>query len=252
MTRNTLLSAEAGEIEQLATIKEVWSRSLDVLARNGVQWVVYNTVDQDFGNPFVLTNLTEIYRKTDPVQDPFLSHCCNSYDITLTGLAFLSTHDYLPQSAKAFITDAAKQGFQSGLGIPMRLTGSHRFGGFNLGTRLDKEEFNARILPKAEMFRLFCLLVHRRIEELTHDGDSFRDDGFRDLLVAPTEPILDSLSPREREVIYLVTRGISRKECARLCGISPHTVAEYTKSAYRKLGVQNRVEATHLVLKRSG
>ena len=61
--------------------------------------------------------------------------------------------------------------------------------------------------------------------------------------LAPQTKVTDQLSPREREIIYLIARGLSRKECARLCQISPHTVAEYTKNAYRKLGVRNRFEA---------
>ena len=41
---------------------------------------------------------------------------------------------------------------------------------------------------------------------------------------------------------------MTRKEIARSCTLSPHTVADYTQTAYRKLGVKNRVEATRVVL----
>lgn len=40
-----------------------------------------------------------------------------------------------------------------------------------------------------------------------------------------------------------MTRGCSTKEIARLCTISPNTVAEYRKSLYRKLGVRNAAAA---------
>ena len=44
-----------------------------------------------------------------------------------------------------------------------------------------------------------------------------------------------------------MAQGLSRKDCARLCRISVHTVSDYTKSAYRKLGLRNRAEAANLL-----
>ena len=107
-----------------------------------------------------------------------------------------------------------------------------------------------KIIPYTEQLRFFCLVIHRRLEELIVNRPAENPE-FRELLIAPKSASLEGLSPREKEVLYLIAQGISRKECARLCGISPHTVAEYTKGAYRKLGVSNRVEAANLVL-RSG
>lgn len=244
-----MLSKRASQLEQHETIDALWTETLAALASEGAEFAVYNTVDENLQNPFVLTNIPELFDTVPPTQDPFLEHCCRSYEITLTGPGYMPSYDYLSDDAKAFITAASsKTGFQTGIGIPMRLQGSERFGGFNIGTRMDVATFERTILPRAEEFRFFCLLIHRRIEELTRDGARISED-FRDLLVAPSQPSLDTLSPREKEIIYLVAQGISRKEAARLCGISPNTVAEYTKSAYRKLGVQNRVEAANLVMR---
>lgn len=246
-----MLSKFVETLEQHETIDGLWTETLDVLRTEGIDFAVYNTVNANGKDPFVLTNIPNIFAQMPPEGDPFLSHCCRSYDITATGPAFLPDYDYLPDEAKSFIKAASATGFKTGLGIPMRLQGSDRYGGFNIGTRLDIPTFNETMMSRAEEFRFFCLLVHRRIEELTRDGKVVSSD-FRDLLVAPSRASLDVLSPREKEVIYLVAQGISRKECARLCGISPNTVAEYTKSAYRKLGVQNRVEAANLVMRQAG
>lgn len=236
------------ELENIQTIPELWAETLAALAKHSVEFVNYITVARDFTDPFVLTNVPQIYEGSTPEKDPFLSHCCTSYQVTPTGPAYLPKYDYLPDEAKAFIRAASETGFSTGLGIPMRLEGSNRFGGFNLGTRFDIDGFEQNVLPKTEDFRFFCLLIHRRIEELSQDGPPAAVDAFRDLLLAPPNKALDLLSRREREVIYLVGRGLSRKECARLCGISPHTVSEYTKNAYRKLGISNRVEAARLIL----
>ena len=246
-----MLTNKASELEKLNRVDELWESAREALFAEGIEYVIYITVDGARENPFVLTNVPGVYEGAPPTDDPFIEWCCRSYDVTCTGPNYLDEYEYLPEAAKEFIVRASKTGFKSGLAIPMRLQGTERFGGFNLGTGLDRETFEKRILPKAEEFRFFCLLIHRRLEELGRTGLPHDEGEFRDLLVAPDHPDLVTLSPREREVIYLVAQGISRKECARLCGISPNTVAEYTKSAYRKLGVQNRVEVARLVMRQA-
>ena len=51
------------------------------------------------------------------------------------------------------------------------------------------------------------------------------------------------LSEREREVLALISDGLTNPEIAGRLHISPHTVKEHTSSLYRKLEVRNRTEA---------
>lgn len=51
------------------------------------------------------------------------------------------------------------------------------------------------------------------------------------------------LSPREREVLSLVARGLRATEAAGVLGISHHTVRDHLKAIYRKLDVSSRAEA---------
>ena len=51
------------------------------------------------------------------------------------------------------------------------------------------------------------------------------------------------LTAREKEVLSLIAKGYSVKECARLLELSHHTVAGYIKELYRKLEVNSRAEA---------
>jgi DNA-binding CsgD family transcriptional regulator len=241
------MQSKIAAIDKAKDIQTLWALTLEGLAESGIDHVIYLTVNSDFGAPFALTNRPDIYATLQPQDDPFLAHCCRSYAISFTGYEFLSEHAYLPDTARDFIKDAAAHGFLSGLGIPMRLEGSQRFGGFNLGTGLSRAQFNDRIAPKAEALRFFCLIAHRRIEELAREQDIQPDPAFRDLKVAPGFAVTADLSARESELIYLVASGLSRKECARMCEISPHTVSDYLKSAYRKLGVKNRAEAAQLI-----
>ncbi len=53
----------------------------------------------------------------------------------------------------------------------------------------------------------------------------------------------EALSPREREVLMLIAKGMRLPEVADMLGITRNTAAGYIKSVYRKLGVSSRAEA---------
>jgi DNA-binding NarL/FixJ family response regulator len=56
-----------------------------------------------------------------------------------------------------------------------------------------------------------------------------------------TEDIL--LTPREREVLVQLTRGISIADIGTVMNISRHTVGDHVKNIYRKLNISSRAEA---------
>lgn len=60
--------------------------------------------------------------------------------------------------------------------------------------------------------------------------------------------MLTALTPREAEVATLVTAGLADREIAAEIGLSHHTVSQYVKRVYRKLGVDSRVGLTRLLL----
>ena len=57
------------------------------------------------------------------------------------------------------------------------------------------------------------------------------------------EPLVESLSERELEVLTLLASGRPNKEVARDLFVSVGTVKTHTNNIYRKLGVRNRAEA---------
>jgi DNA-binding NarL/FixJ family response regulator len=69
-----------------------------------------------------------------------------------------------------------------------------------------------------------------------------------DLKERPAASPLDSLSPREKQVLRLVAEGRTSKEIAVLLSLSEQTVRSYRKTMMKKLGVSNVAGLTHLAL----
>jgi DNA-binding CsgD family transcriptional regulator len=64
----------------------------------------------------------------------------------------------------------------------------------------------------------------------------------------PGDDDLRSLSPRERRVVELASRGLTNRQAAAELGLTVHAVKFHLASVYRKLGVANRTEASRLFL----
>lgn len=243
-----VLVTQAARLETEKDVDVLWRGVVKTLAIAGFDHAIYLTVNADFQKALLFSTMTGLYDTAPAEDDPFLRYACNSYKIIPIGAEFVDGHPYITEQERTHIDRASARGFTSGLGIPMRLQGTERFGGFIVGTGLDRATFSERILPRAEEIRLFCLLIHRRIEELTAVVAPPETPDFREPLLAPDLPAsFDVLSPREREIIYLLAQGSSRQEASDICGISIHTVSDYAKSGYRKLGVHNRAQAAALI-----
>jgi DNA-binding NarL/FixJ family response regulator len=70
---------------------------------------------------------------------------------------------------------------------------------------------------------------------------------LRELLVEePSVDLSSVLGPRKREILELVTKGLSNAEVARRLYLSESTVKQHLRGAYKALGVKNRTEAARV------
>ena len=67
-------------------------------------------------------------------------------------------------------------------------------------------------------------------------------DAFADAFEAPSDPELDQLTPREKEVLRQIARGYSYKQVARRLSISVKTVETHVSAVLRKLQLSSRYE----------
>ncbi|QEU91883.1 DNA-binding response regulator [Streptomyces kanamyceticus] len=69
---------------------------------------------------------------------------------------------------------------------------------------------------------------------------------FADTAPAPDPELLESLTPREREVLTLVAAGHTNAEIAEALGVTTGTVKSHVNALLGKLGLRDRVQATIL------
>ena len=100
--------------------------------------------------------------------------------------------------------------------------------------RTPPEDLLAAIHAVAAGDALLSPSVTRRV--IARMADEPEPDAARDALV-------DALTPREREVLELVARGLSNAEIATALVIEESTVKTHTKRIVAKLGVRDRVQA---------
>ncbi|MEE9205563.1 MAG: response regulator transcription factor, partial [Acidimicrobiia bacterium] len=67
-------------------------------------------------------------------------------------------------------------------------------------------------------------------------------DAFAGSVSVPTDPELDLLTDREREVLRLIARGYAYKQVATRMSISVKTVETHMTAVLRKLQLSNRHE----------
>ena len=85
----------------------------------------------------------------------------------------------------------------------------------------------------------------RRLDELA-------DGSTSETLVAAESRALESLTPREAEVLRLLTRGLTNREIAERLAVREGTVKYHVKNILRKLGAAGRADAVSRYLRATG
>jgi len=88
-----------------------------------------------------------------------------------------------------------------------------------------------------------AVLIHKVIGEAIPDRTRRPSDTRDANGVVPTGEGLGRLTPREREVLDLMTRGLDNRAIASKLGIQYTTVRGHVRSVVEKLGARSRLEA---------
>jgi len=89
--------------------------------------------------------------------------------------------------------------------------------------------------------------ISKAIRDLYKGGSPMSPYIARKVLTAFQKPVIDKenslLSIREKEVLELLSKGLSYKEIAQQLEVSPETIKKHLSNIYNKLHVQNKIEA---------
>ena len=102
---------------------------------------------------------------------------------------------------------------------------------------LSHEQFHEVALAGASSLRDYATHLLTQFDAEEHADKAAQEK------VSPTGDLIELLSQREMEVLYLIAQGRTNKEIARQLVVAPGTVKAHTASIYRKLDVANRTEA---------
>ena len=91
-------------------------------------------------------------------------------------------------------------------------------------------------------------LVVARVREAA--GRGRKDAGAPPCVDLDHVPGAALLTPREREVLMLVTAGASNKEAGRMLGISPRTIEVHRARIMEKIGARNTADLVRIVMDR--
>jgi DNA-binding CsgD family transcriptional regulator len=221
-------------LETVTTSDGLWSETTDYLDGLGFTHSIYSLVDvRDAKASRVWTSLPgswthryldESYQRVDP----FYRYCCRTFAPIRTGPEYLNEHGYLTEQERRVVLEGGETGFRSGFLAPVRLIGSGSFGGWNLGSRFKRSELRAALKEHGHELRLAAFCIHEHADRLSQ---------------TESEPNFGRLSPRERECLLWLSRGLRTAAIADRLNIAPVTVDLHFKGARRKLKAATREEA---------
>ena len=86
-------------------------------------------------------------------------------------------------------------------------------------------------------------IIHR-----VADGERYVSDEVKELI--RSDPPLPPLSPRQRQILEAVAKGLSNKEIATKLNLKPDSIKSYFDILFAKLGVTTRSEAVAIALRK--
>ena len=241
-------------IESLSDLDSIWAEFVPIAKEIGFDYVIYTISNNNSDDFYYYDNFGLHPENKEDFYDPFLDFCCHSYDTMFTGPEFLDMHASLdmPPEAYELIERGTKLGMISGLAIPLRLSGSNRYGGFNLGSSLKRAPFEVLCDEVKGAAQVMCMLVHRHIEKVLNQQNILMEQPEGHTPITPPERNgLGVLTSRENDILSKIANGYSRKKCADSLSLSEGTISTHIKNIYRKLGVHNRVQAANVLLQQN-
>lgn len=218
----------------------IWEVAAGFFATLGFGNVVYGVRHPKAGSTPLALRMTppllpwrEVYlAHGDDRRDPLFSYGGQLPPSFYTGPEFMPEHDYLKAEDKEVIERGAAFGFISGLAFVMPRQEETVVAGWNILTKLKRQEALAAFSQFAGVLQMAATLAHR---EMVHREDIQRKQSKR-------------LSPRQKECLQWLASGLRNEQIAEKMNIRPVTVDLHLREARAQLGAQTREQALAIAI----
>lgn len=198
------------------------SCSLTLAERSGSK-LESRYLQTDLGNEF-----HEAYTTGELIDiDPFLQFSCHKPTAQKVLTRDLSSFPGSSPKHQEFLDRVAQSGNTGGIGVPVRTSENHIFGGWMFSSREPENVFHKLYADYGHQVHLAGLLAYERMVSLGLGRET-------------NEKLL---SVREREVLLWLCAGYRVSKIADKLGISESAVNLYLKNARAKLGAKTREQA---------
>lgn len=221
-----------GQLQTTTTLEQIQTLVTDLRDSQNLEHVIYHIVG-DTGREYgaltydpdwVQHYISNRYFRIDPV----VSQALRSF-----GPLDWRTLDWSGQDARRLLGEAVDEGVgKQGLSVPVRGP-SGQFALFTVTSYANDTSWDSFQRERTGELILAAHYIHDRASQIMGTAAPVR----------PTE-----LSPRERDVLSLLSIGQSRTQVADKLRISEHTIKAYLDSARAKLGAMNATHAVSLAL----
>lgn len=118
-----------------------------------------------------------------------------------------------------------------------------------LTTFQDKQSIQTALKTGADGYLLKTDKINNIAEKLRifYNGISLLDKEVLDRLIKPEKNLLDKLTPREKDILLLVSQGFTNKEIALEIFLSEGTVRNVVSVIMDKLGAKNRTQLSSMI-----
>ena len=118
-----------------------------------------------------------------------------------------------------------------------------------LTTFQDKQNIQTALKTGADGYLLKTDKINNIAEKLRifYNGISLLDKEVLDRLIKPEKNLLDKLTPREKDILLLVSQGFTNKEIALEIFLSEGTVRNVVSVIMDKLGAKNRTQLSSMI-----
>jgi len=239
---NSCLEGFLGRLGATRSVHETWDETVCFQKSLGFDLVEYGyAAAESVGiEPEVatLSNFPDVYQQRYRQElyyrdDPVVRYCIGNMSPLRVGRDCLGQwpdrgHG-LTAIQRRIVNEAADCGMAVGVAIPLRSPGRYPLAGMSLSNAMRPAEFGRFLAAWGTIAQLAALYAHTRLQML---------------LQTPKRAAAGVLlSPRERECLLWVSRGLSSREVALRVSLSARTVDFHLANAMRKLDVATRSHA---------